>query len=251
MVLSNSLIKSNPDVLFNVYIISKDLNSEDVDCLKKNVNQEVISYHLINFDDSLLAGSPTSSRYPLEIYYRIFAAKVLPIGVDKILYLDPDTVVINKLDELYNLDFKDNYFIGATHIRKALNRFNRLRVNQKKKVPYINTGVMMLNIKLLRDEQKVEDVYKFINKYKLMLSLPDQDVIFGLYGHKVLLVDFLVYNLSDRTLKKHNKITKSKLDELWVRDNTVVVHYCGRNKPWKPNYKGILDVFYNEIEVKK
>lgn len=31
-----------------------------------------------------------------------------------------------------------------------------------------------------------------------------------------------------------------------VRKHSVIIHYCGRNKPWKPNYIGQLDVFYKE-----
>lgn len=27
----------------------------------------------------------------------------------------------------------------------------------------------------------------------------------------------------------------------------VFIHYCGRLKPWKPHYVGVLDVFYHEL----
>ena len=33
----------------------------------------------------------------------------------------------------------------------------------------------------------------------------------------------------------------------WVQENTVIIHYCGANKPWKEHYHGILDCFYNEL----
>lgn len=32
----------------------------------------------------------------------------------------------------------------------------------------------------------------------------------------------------------------------WVRQNTVVVHYLGKPKPWQKNYIGPLGVFYKE-----
>ena len=32
----------------------------------------------------------------------------------------------------------------------------------------------------------------------------------------------------------------------WVREHTRIVHFCGRNKPWKKNYKGLLGTFYQE-----
>ena len=35
--------------------------------------------------------------------------------------------------------------------------------------------------------------------------------------------------------------------------HTVIIHYCGRLKPWKPHYVGVLDVFYHELmeEIQK
>ena len=78
----------------------------------------------------------------MKIYFRIFAAKYLPKDIDRVLYLDADTLVINKLDELYNMDFEGNYFIAATHVRKMLHKFNEIRLGIEKDEPYINTGVL-------------------------------------------------------------------------------------------------------------
>ena len=35
----------------------------------------------------------------------------------------------------------------------------------------------------------------------------------------------------------------------WVRRHSAIIHYCGRNKPWKKNYLGKLDVFWHEAEA--
>ena len=43
---------------------------------------------------------------------------------------------------------------------------------------------------------------------------------------------------------------EKKLNLDWVRENSVVIHYCGRNKPWKSGYVGVLGVFYNEAKAK-
>lgn len=77
--------------------------------------------------------------------------------------------------------------------------------------------------------------------------LPDQDILTALYGDRVKLLDTMIYNLSDRTLNLYNADpTNEKRDLAWVRENSVVIHYFGRNKPWKENYRGILDIFYYE-----
>lgn len=57
----------------------------------------------------------------------------------------------------------------------------------------------------------------------------------------------LLYNLGDKGLRLHNLNKKNKIDINWVRKNTIVIHYYGRNKPWNKNYDGILNVFYDEI----
>ena len=34
-----------------------------------------------------------------------------------------------------------------------------------------------------------------------------------------------------------------------TKENNVIVHYLGRNKPWKPDYKGILKPFYDKYKI--
>lgn len=40
---------------------------------------------------------------------------------------------------------------------------------------------------------------------------------------------------------------RARLD--WVRQNSAVIHYCGRNKPWKEHLLGSFDVIYREAEA--
>ena len=61
--------------------------------------------------------------------------------------------------------------------------------------PYINSGVMLMNLKRLREEQNYEDVFDFIEKRKSFLMLPDQDIISSLYGSKIFALDTFRYNM--------------------------------------------------------
>ena len=81
------------------------------------------------------------------------------------------------------------------------------------------------------------------------LLLPDQDILTALYGSRVKVIDSQLYNLSDRILAFYNANPAHPRHSLdWVRQHTVIIHYCGRNKPWKPGYVGVLDVFYRELK---
>ena len=32
----------------------------------------------------------------------------------------------------------------------------------------------------------------------------------------------------------------------WIEKNTVFLHYCGKEKPWNPGYKGDLGAYYHK-----
>lgn len=243
-VMISSMLFSNPENYFYIYIIQSSLAEEDVSETRKIAGNraEVI---LINADEVNLENAPTTSRYPKEIYYRIFAAKYLPEKLDRILYLDPDIIVNGSLNELYNINMDGMYFAAASHNGNIMRKVNEIRLDMEDDSPYINSGVMMINLSLLRKEQNYEEVFEFINKHKNHLILPDQDIISSLYGGKIIPLDTYKYNMTERKFRIHSK-TEGGLDLEWVRNNSVIIHFCGRNKPWKNNYFGKLNVFYEE-----
>ena len=251
-VLLNSIQYANPNESFDVYILHKNLEQEDIETIQKGLDLEKFFIHSINIPKSEIDNFPVyEKRYPVEIYFRIFATKYLPENVDKVLYLDADTIVINELKELYDTDFEGNYFIAATHIRKLLHKFNEIRLDIKEDEPYINTGVLLINLDELRKRDVEKEVIEYINKNKTILMLPDQDIISSIYGGKIKLIDGLKYNLGDRSFNAYNlRNPNNQINLKWVCKNTVVIHYYGRNKPWQKDYVGKLGCFYNKI-VKK
>lgn len=251
VVMLKSLAVSNKHINFDVYVMNNSLTKEDIIFLEENTLKNINIIDL-KVNDGHLDKAPVTKRYPKEMYYRILAAYYLPKKVDKILYLDPDLVVINKIDKLYNIDLDNYYFAAASHIWGILQTFNRIRLKMDSNDIYINSGVMLMNIKLLRKEQDKEEVYKFIKKYKNKLMLPDQDVISGLYANKILPLDPYVYNMTEKLLNQ--TYFMPHINERWIKENSVIIHYCGKNKPWKKDYKGSLNKFYDEykkIEVNR
>lgn len=105
---------------------------------------------------------------------------------------------------------------------------------------------MLLNLPLFRAHLDLDEIRRFANGKKHSLFLPDQDILTALYGSHVKLLDSLRYNLSDRMLSFHNaNPSHEKIGLEWIQNNSVIIHYCGKNKPWNEGYIGILDVFYH------
>ena len=245
-----SLKRSSGLDRLDVHVIHRDLDETDMRRIRA-LEDGNISISFIRFDAGLLKGSPTTSRYPLEIYFRLFAPILLEKNIDRILYLDVDIICINSLVELYNTDIEDYYFAGCTHTKRMLTRINaiRLGMGSDSKACYINTGVMLMNLSRLRSEWDPDRIFAFIRDRGQTFVLPDQDIIMALYGSRIRLLDTLRYNLSDRILRLNNISMDSRrmsLDD--VRRQTCLIHYCGRSKPWKEHYMGRLGVFYYETK---
>lgn len=237
---------------YQVYVLHSDLTPDDKIALL-TMGLVGMEYHFVSVSEELFDGFPTTKRYPEQIYYRLAAPVLLPKHLERILYLDVDTIVINSLLPLYESDFGDDWFMACTNTGENMTRINRIRLglNVADDVPYVNTGVLLMNLQELRDNLKIEDIRKYAQEKRDILILPDQDILTALYGNRVKIIDRMFYNLSDRTLAAHNvDIRNTRVNLDWVRKNTVIIHYFGRNKPWKNVYAGVLDVFYEETSEK-
>jgi len=106
-----------------------------------------------------------------------------------------------------------------------------------------------MNLKVLQKIDIVPAIINYAKNNKNILMLPDQDIISALYGDQVKLIDSLIYNLGERTLKFYNLSNPNDIKDLkWIKENTIIIHYYGRNKPWNKNYHGKLNIFYNNYK---
>ncbi|MFC4183701.1 glycosyltransferase family 8 protein [Saccharococcus thermophilus] len=244
-VLMNSLFRNN-NRPFTFYLLYSRIPDIEIELLKQFVERQGHQLVPIYVDSELFADAPVFRHYTAEMYYRLAAHQFLPLHLDRVLYLDPDIVAINPIDELYDMDFEGNMFIAAehTHSTKVTNLFNKLRLKTPNAKGYFNTGVMMMNLEMMRKEVRMEDIYQFIRENRFKLVLPDQDVLNGLYWDKIKPVDGYRYNYDARYYDMIQLLPNPKHDLYWILENTIFIHYCGKDKPWKENYKGELGLFY-------
>lgn len=246
-VMLHSLCWNHPGVSVDVYVLHTALTADhlrDIASALRGTGR----VHGIPVDDARLDAAPVTNRYPREMYYRLFAAQYLPAHLERVVYLDPDVVVKGRLDELFTMELGDCLYAAASHVKEPLRKLNALRLDQEEG-PYINSGVMVLNLPRLRAEQDIDAVFRYIEDHRRVLMLPDQDVISGLYGERIRSLDPYRFNMTER-LFVLRVASEAWLNLDWVRTHTAIVHYCGRNKPWKETYRGKLDVFYREAAAR-
>ena len=81
-----------------------------------------------------------------------------------VLWLDIDTIITEDISDLFETDMTGFYYAGAIEPGKCKGIFT-----------YINTGVCLTNLELLREFGKEAEEIAFLNNYKF--AWPGQDVI--------------------------------------------------------------------------
>lgn len=240
----SSLIRSNPRTAFDIYVAYAHLTEADFQRIGKAVDGSGSRIIGIRVPDSLFEKAPVLKRITKATYYRLFASMYLPETLERILYIDPDTLILRDISALYHLPFGDNFFAGCTHMNSFTNFVQTARLGMSPKNAYINAGILLINLRALRAFFSPNDVFDFVERHASTLFLADQDVLNALYGDRILPLDAEVYNCDERVYRRILKKFGKAGAESLVRQKTCILHYDGKYKPWKPNYKGDLIQFY-------
>ena len=243
-----SLASTNKENSFDIFVGYSSLTDEDFEKMSSALTGIDVTLHKVKVPEHIFENYPILSRISVETYYRLLLAELLPIDVEKVLYLDPDIIINKDLKELYNIDISNCLVAGCPHLYGFNNDVNTFRLGLDKNTNYINAGVLLINAKKWRETISKDDVFDYVSKNKnnkLKLFLADQDVMNVLCKGKILDIDEKRYNLDEKTFKHFSK----KIDLEWVKKNTVVIHFNGKHKPWKEeNYKGELGEFFEKYK---
>lgn len=217
---------ANPNREYRVHVLTSGKLGENAKAIKAMQTQNIIlSFHDVSQKlHKIMHMLHCRDYYTPAIFYRLFIPDMFP-QYDKAIYLDCDTVLCTDIAELYDIDVKDNY-VGAV-VDQAVGAVvpfqeytqNALGIQANK---YFNSGVLTLNLKVLREINFSSTFCKILRSYHFIVA-PDQDCL--------------------------NLICKGKVhyySRLWNAmpsggksgQNPKLVHYNLSLKPW--HYDGVL-----------
>lgn len=247
-VMLKSLFINNQKEKFAIYLMHSSISEEELSDIKQFIVENGDGLFIITIKDEYFNEAPIMMHYTKEMYYRLLAFKFLPSSLDKILYLDPDILVINEIRKLYDLDISNYLYAAAFHDRISVKELNRLRLFPYDIEEYFNSGVLLMNLSLHREKINEKEIYEFVEKNKSRLILPDQDVINALYSKNFKKIDEKLYNYDPRYYWYYKFISKGSIDMDYIINNTSIIHFCGKKKPWNENYTGEFYSLYKHYE---
>lgn len=242
-----SLLEKNKLIQnINIFFIYKDVSESSIDLLKKLVQQygrtmNVISFYDICFDLNI----KSTGRHIDTIYSKLFFGRIE--GIDKILYLDSDTIINDSLNEFWNIDLNDNLIAGVETHSSSLKK----SLNLGKYDPCINDGVVLINVLEFRKQNILKDFINCIEEYDGNPPLLSEGVINKVCKGKIKIIH-PKYNLMSGLLNyKRDRFANMGpyYDKSIIKDaiiSPVIIHYLSAfyNRPWDINCTHPMKDYY-------
>lgn len=209
-----SLLENNKHIdSIHIYIMDNNISQEN----KVKLENVVTSYgREINFvpmpDMKALTGQEIDTRrWNISTFGRLYMASALPQTVHKVLNIDCDTIIVDSIEPLWDMDMTGKVFGGML---ECINDRYRRNVGMNSGDYYLNGGIVFLNLDEVRAggyERKFTD---YIAKYGSSLAYLDQDVLNGVVEQDKKMILPMRYNVLSiyyyATYKQVQRIRRAK-----------------------------------------
>lgn len=255
-------ILENNEFVDNIefFILDSGINKNNKDIIRnqiKNKNRKVYFYNVLEELNKIKAyGANSQGRFnSYACYARFFVIEKLPLYVDKLLYLDCDTCICDNLEELFETNL-NNYLLGG--VLDILPDFHKRYINFNSTDYYFNSGVLLFNCDIWRQEGTLEKIKEILLKENNTYSFHDQDIINIVCKNRIKILHprYMVF-LPEYSWGKKNliKLTNLSTDTYYTEQDIeeavkkpCIIHYVNSlfGRPWFTNNNGKYDFIWKK-----
>jgi lipopolysaccharide biosynthesis glycosyltransferase len=170
----HSALTSN-DRLAVHYLHGSSVPSEDAARLARMFGRPAQRIVFHEIPDHRIAGLRIEEDFGAAMWYRIFLPELLA-DLDRVLYLDVDTLILDRLDPLWELELGVSLLAAVRNVFMPYHR-HRPRDLGMQAPGYFNSGVLLLNLEQMRNYRFTEAIYALARNRSSELDWPDQDAL--------------------------------------------------------------------------
>lgn len=238
-----SVLKNSKEK-WNIFIIYENLSNETKIKLNTIVEsyESEINYIEINKKDLDRFKVGVGTHLSSIVFARLFIPELLK-SEEKAVYLDCDVIALKPLEELYNMDL-ENKSIGVVLDGKKDQKSSLSRLNINLDRTYFNAGVMVMDLKRLRENGKFLKTIDYCLNPDRELQLNEQDALNIIFENDYMIND-IIWNYTHGNSEENN----------YTEKEIGIVHFTGDMKPWDCRsyspYKHLYWKYLNETPWKE
>jgi lipopolysaccharide biosynthesis glycosyltransferase len=232
-----------------VYIISTGLSEHTKARLTRAANSGSRSPRVsfVPVGAELLGSFPLFGHISSDALLRLFIADLLPQSIEKALYLDCDLYVFEDIRKLWSMDLSRYAVLAARdlatpRVSSKLGLPNYKDLGLSPDTPYFNTGVLLMNLRLWREEGIGPRALEYVKNHLQIVKFADQDALNALlpnrWGHLELRWNAVLNELRyvDRWEDGEFK-RKVEAERIELMRHPAICHYASVFKPWNPGHQ--------------
>jgi len=249
-----SLIYNNQsNAEYKIYVIQNNV-SEEASSNFLELENEYTHIELINVQNEKYADiAATCQAQGIHVsetaLFKFDIPNLLP-DVDKVLYLDGDIIVNKDLTELFDEDISEYYLAAVDDMGDEIFADGKSQLAFQIGIEdrrYFNSGVMYLNLELLRQKNMTEKLIDYrVNKPNFFMDQDALNAVLGInrkplsytYNFRTAVFDvMLLEEVNERYFEKEYRDIEQCLLE------QTIIHMTDKRKPWEYNVPWITDIF--------
>ena len=210
-----------------------DESKEKIASLQKRFPHGQWSFHRVDqFNNGLFF---TGGHFTVETYYRLLLPELLP-RIDKIIYMDGDTVVEGDISTLWRVDLGDKLAGVTPAIRQSNFTKHKDLLGMAENAMYFNAGVLLLDLVNLRQFGLLDKAIEVIpGLHKSFVNngvdwFVDQEVLNHLLQGKCIFLP-PKYNVADHIFDSIDFDDFPLSDWSEAYSHPLIIHYIARDKP--------------------
>lgn len=236
------------------YILGEDLTEQSRDKIRRMI--ERYGRHVIYLETSPMIEKLEQLKIPkyrgsYATNLKLFATEQISGDIDRILYIDSDTIITGDLERLFSMEMEHDPLMMALD---SLGSEHKGDIGHAPEEYYFNAGVMLIDLQEWKKQKCTEQIIDHIQKRRSHYIAPDQDILNCVFKGKIGILG-AEYNLQPL----HYKYDYALYQKYWKQNsyyaeeelknavqNPVIIH-CFRflgGFPWdKDSRHPCLDLF--------
>lgn len=222
-----SILKNNSESEICFYILDvgiKENNKKIIEDIVYQYNKKV-KFIPINKDE--LSDFPITINYiSPATYARLNIVEYIP-NIDKLLYIDVDTLTNGSLKELWDTDISQYALAACKDFFIEVSQPEYKAKIGLENHCYFNAGVLLINMNRWRELNVLKTSLKWLDKHNNVIEYQDQDILNGIFKDEVKLINTRFnFTLAECGYIKHRENREIKFP-------IIIYHYIGPYKFWK------------------
>lgn len=173
-----SLFKNNTDIeRIRIYAVLDNVSEDNKIKLQKlaqHFNRKITLIDAAQFNEKLEKLGVPKYRGNYTTNYRLFFDKIIDSDVEKLFYIDCDTIICSSLENILECNF-ENFVAGV--VLDSLGIKYKHIIGFQSEEPYFNAGVLIVDVKNWQEQHISENIMNHIKNVRAKYCNPDQDLL--------------------------------------------------------------------------